>query len=634
MTAKMTLMDKPFLHGFKKNILLLVICISAASVVRAGYLNQDSLIRVIRQQDWPGKLKNLDILAKSGDVNDTIKNEFILREINALPESQVKDEAVLYALDDIGHYFFKCNLPKYSLPATLKGYSIALLTSNVNYQISSAILLSQNYFFLHQVEQSNHYLNLASHLADQHNLSKYKASILNTRANNASELGYNLEALYLYLQTADLLKSEKNYGDLGVVYDNIGLLHMAMENHAVAITVFQSALELISRHGSKQTLINTTINMGVCYLELDSLNKAEEIFQKALLLAGELQNEYQRARVLLNIANLKSKQKDYAAARINLEHSLAICINNNILPGVVFNKINLGELYIKTKQPALALQILKEAEQSAAGLSIPEQLAECYRLMSLASEQVKNNGQALSYFKKYHSLQDSLFRTESKLHMREMENRIEMEQSLKEFSELKEKILITKTKNQIVIISILGLLLFVGGIAIYLYMRRKTVMFNARLAAEESHRLRLQVENKNKELASKAIHISKMNEVSVELSDKLKTLLPGLNREKAVELQQIIRSLKKGTPLDAWKEFEMRFEQVHLEFYQKLQTLCPTLTPTEIKICSFLRLNLTSKEISSLTNRSIGTIDNTRSSIRKKLNLENDSNLTTFLLGV
>ena len=609
-------------------------CIPSAIAGEITENAKDSLINTLKKQEGPAKVKSFLTLAKTGEINDSLKHSFIISELNAMPLSSLKSEAVLHSLHETGTYYFGSNLPQYALPIATKGLTISSLTGNYDYQILNHILLSQIYFFKHNTDKSNLHLGEATRLAELHGLQKYRAPILNSRANNASQSGYLLEALYLYQQSAQLLKNEDKPADLGIVYDNIGLLHMAMENHAVAIPVFQSALELISRHGSKQTLINTTINMGVCYLELDSLNKAEEIFQKALLLAGELQNEYQRARVLLNIANLKSKQKDYAAARINLEHSLAICINNNILPGVVFNKINLGELYIKTKQPALALQILKEAEQSAAGLSIPEQLAECYRLMSLASEQVKNNGQALSYFKKYHSLQDSLFRTESKLHMREMENRIEMEQSLMEFSELKEKTLITKAKNQIVIISILGLLLFVGGIAIYLYMRRKTVMFNARLAAEESHRLRLQVENKNKELASKAIHISKMNEVSVELSDKLKTLLPGLNREKAVAVQQIIRSLKKGTPLDAWKEFEMRFEQVHLEFYQKLQTLCPTLTPTEIKICSFLRLNLTSKEISSLTNRSIGTIDNTRSSIRKKLNLENDSNLTTFLLGV
>jgi tetratricopeptide (TPR) repeat protein/DNA-binding CsgD family transcriptional regulator len=609
-------------------------CIPSAIAGEITENAKDSLINTLKKQEGPAKVKSFLTLAKTGEINDSLKHSFIISELNAMPLSSLKSEAVLHSLHETGTYYFGSNLPQYALPIATKGLTISSLIGNYDYQILNHILLSQIYFFKHNTDKSNLHLGEATRLAELHGLQKYRAPILNSRANNASQSGYLLEALYLYQQSAQLLKNEDKPADLGIVYDNIGLLHMAMENHAVAIPVFQSALELISRHGSKQTLINTTINMGVCYLELDSLNKAEEIFQKALLLAGELQNEYQRARVLLNIANLKSKQKDYAAARINLEHSLAICINNNILPGVVFNKINLGELYIKTKQPALALQILKEAEQSAAGLSIPEQLAECYRLMSLASEQVKNNGQALSYFKKYHSLQDSLFRTESKLHMREMENRIEMEQSLMEFSELKEKTLITKAKNQIVIISILGLLLFVGGIAIYLYMRSKTVMFNARLAAEESHRLRLQVENKNKELASKAIHISKMNEVSVELSDKLKTLLPGLNREKAVAVQQIIRSLKKGTPLDAWKEFEMRFEQVHLEFYQKLQTLCPTLTPTEIKICSFLRLNLTSKEISSLTNRSIGTIDNTRSSIRKKLNLENDSNLTTFLLGV
>ena len=91
---------------------------------------------------------------------------------------------------------------------------------------------------------------------------------------------------------------------------------------------------------------------------------------------------------------------------------------------------------------------------------------------------------------------------------------------------------------------------------------------------------------------------------------------------------------ENGLPEELWDDFRLRFEKVNDEFHQSLLKLAPDLTPVEIKIASFLRLNLSSKEISKLTNRSAGTISNTRSSLRKKLNLEEEDNLVSFLISL
>jgi DNA-binding CsgD family transcriptional regulator len=69
-------------------------------------------------------------------------------------------------------------------------------------------------------------------------------------------------------------------------------------------------------------------------------------------------------------------------------------------------------------------------------------------------------------------------------------------------------------------------------------------------------------------------------------------------------------------------------------FYEKLNQLGVNLTPNEIKLCSLLRLNLTSKEIAIITYRSISTVETNRSTLRKKLNLASDENLISFLLAL
>jgi DNA-binding CsgD family transcriptional regulator len=81
-------------------------------------------------------------------------------------------------------------------------------------------------------------------------------------------------------------------------------------------------------------------------------------------------------------------------------------------------------------------------------------------------------------------------------------------------------------------------------------------------------------------------------------------------------------------------EFEARFIGVYEAFYQKIQTIAPDLTPNELRICAFMRLHISTKEIAYLTNRTIGTIDNTRSIIRKKLKLEENDSLQQFLINL
>ena len=76
---------------------------------------------------------------------------------------------------------------------------------------------------------------------------------------------------------------------------------------------------------------------------------------------------------------------------------------------------------------------------------------------------------------------------------------------------------------------------------------------------------------------------------------------------------------------------QCRFKEVHSDFYDALSEAFLGLTPNEIKICAFLRLNMSTKEISSITHQSIKSINMARFRLRKKLNVERDENLISFL---
>lgn len=100
-------------------------------------------------------------------------------------------------------------------------------------------------------------------------------------------------------------------------------------------------------------------------------------------------------------------------------------------------------------------------------------------------------------------------------------------------------------------------------------------------------------------------------------------------------IQKIILDIKNAQDDDIWKEFEVRFSQVYNDFYERLNIKYPDLTINEKRICAFLRLNMTTKEICALTRQSYNSLNVARARLRKKLNIQNEEiNLVTFLENI
>ena len=83
---------------------------------------------------------------------------------------------------------------------------------------------------------------------------------------------------------------------------------------------------------------------------------------------------------------------------------------------------------------------------------------------------------------------------------------------------------------------------------------------------------------------------------------------------------------------DDWKTFETNFERAHEEFILKLKTGYPKLTPSDLRLCAYLRMNLSSKEIAPLLGISVRGLENHRYRLRKKMGLDVDANLNEVMM--
>jgi DNA-binding CsgD family transcriptional regulator len=140
------------------------------------------------------------------------------------------------------------------------------------------------------------------------------------------------------------------------------------------------------------------------------------------------------------------------------------------------------------------------------------------------------------------------------------------------------------------------------------------------------------VEIKNKELTTNVMYLIRKNELINNVAERLLSVQSNVPTENHKVVHDIILDLQKEADNDSWKEFELRFNQVHSDFYNNLRKQYPGLSPADEKLCAFLRLNMSSKEIAAITQQSIKSVEVARARLRKKLDLTNTtSNLVTHL---
>lgn len=146
--------------------------------------------------------------------------------------------------------------------------------------------------------------------------------------------------------------------------------------------------------------------------------------------------------------------------------------------------------------------------------------------------------------------------------------------------------------------------------------------------------LEAELQFKQKIMTENALYITRRTELGNSVIKDLKTINRQTHNEYSDRILSAIsklRNLIKGQEL---KEFEIRFEEEHNKFREKITALHDDLTPNEIKLCTFLRLNMASKEISEITGQSVRALETARSRMRKKLGLTRSDNLVQYLCGI
>lgn len=415
----------------------------------------------------------------------------------------------------------------------------------------------------------------------------------------------------------------------------LGYIEYLQGNHTNAIAYYSGALDMYNDLGDKVWQCRTYCDIGKSYLAIENLEKAEDSFEKSLALAKELNILDMEVNSLLQLGILSKKRLDYVKAYDLLHQSLQKNFNfgSKLNESTIRNEI--GNVLAFQGDYTFSMYHLNTALKIADSLGTLDQQQKAYKYRAYTNEAFDRPANALKDERKFQKINDSIFNLTKSQQIEELKTIYETEKKEAEIA-LQEKEI--ETLNQEVEISNLRKGLYAGGMAsalalfgLSVFGYRQRIRKNKIAREKQEEIYRQEIEHKKKELTSQTLHLVQKNTFIQELKENLENLKGSPDKFKA-EFRRIVMLLKKENASDKdWEVFKTYFADVHNDFDQKLKTLYPDISEKEIRLAAFLRMNLTTKEIAATLNVLPDSILKSKYRLKKKLELDKETDLNQFL---
>lgn len=519
---------------------------------------------------------------------------------------------------------------------------IELSTEYTNNNIDSAI---------YYAEQSNVLIeNLTS---DSAKAAVYKnlGAVYRARGNHALSLDYLFKAERLIDQELEDNPKNLNMTHMKAnLFGVIGVNYFYQMNYDKALYYYDQALLLLDEVKQGDTSIYDNYdkikifnNMAGIYIRTNEYKRAIEYYKTSLELMGDDNKNLLASSLYNNLGICYLEQYDFETAFYNLQKSLEIREREADKRGMAQCYNNIGKNYFYQKNYEEAKRYNLRALELGKEIGNLESIRISLQALTSLYDSIGDYTNAYHTFKELKITSDSIYNAESIARISQLEMQHEFEQQQRIFDlEIKRREAEEQKRNLIYLV--VGALLFFSLLtAILLIGLQRNKIKHARLEKEhlelegrhlglEKEKLKAQLDFKNRELTTNVMYLLKKNELITNISEKLIKSKLDFKKENQRIIQEIINELKSSQDSDTWAEFEAHFTQVHTDFYARLNKEYPNLSANEKKLCAFLRLNMSTKDIAAITYQSVNSITVARSRLRKKLNIEGeDVNLTNFL---
>lgn len=457
-------------------------------------------------------------------------------------------------------------------------------------------------------------------------------------------LDWQFRALEIYTALEDESNIAKSQYNIARQYYRLGQFHKTLEYTAKALSYYES-------NGIENMFQLECYNLnGVVYSKINNTAQAELYFNKLAEGSRRIKDSTRLLSALNNLAFLSGKTGDSLKSEKLLDEAARICektgdtalmayiyLNVAITHIISYPDSGKAEKYIKLAEPLLINQALKgkyhwvKSEQfiargkDSSAIEELEKALQYYNQGELVMEQINCYSSLMKLYKK---VGDSTSYYKTLADKAELESQISPDKMYQELIRHQSELMDSqkaKTKKEQKSLHIsywglsIGILLAVCACAfIYIRLKNRKIHMRER-ELDEKQSIQEALEIKKMEL----FHSERVNNEIVDKLSKIRTETKDPRTRE--ELIRLCMELSNSHDDRQWTELNHYIPGFNSTFYQNLLKEFPDLTVNERRLCVFLNMNLTTKEISEITRQSINSINAARTRLRNKLGLKGDN---------
>lgn len=493
---------------------------------------------------------------------------------------------------------------------------------------------------------------------------------------------YHQQSISAAQQTDSVEMLARNYFSLGSLYHGLGLSATALHQFTTSLQLYRKnddrlhealvqvhiasiysewggipydtiepqytyALTRAKAYASEYLLIHTLYLYTTSLTDHGHFAEAEKYLEQALTIAENNVRYHDLLHGLYsNMGEVLLHKKETANAIVFFERSKAISREHHIRSGEALASLKLGKASYLSNDLSRAAYYYQDALAIYQQLHMRKRIIETYGALATLAGALNNFEKAFQYRSTQQIYEDSVYQDQKNALVHEVYTR-----TTEAFGE--SKMLIEKKNAHLnelyltLLFSIVVTLIFLA--LLYLnHQRLRTAKERSMLVSDklllqkeleaktlEEEQLRQKLEFHAKTLTANTLNLIQKNEILERIKAKAEDIRKSSAVDMPAKVNNLMHTVNFALNVDKdWENFRIHFEQVHNNFFDHLKSKFPDLNSNDLKLCALLKLNLDTKQIATVMDISPESVKVARSRLRKKLQLEQSANLSSFITHV
>lgn len=456
---------------------------------------------------------------------------------------------------------------------------------------------------------------------------------------------FSLQTLEKAVQINDSIGASKLLNLLGVICADIGLREMAAN-------YYEEALKWIPKNSRNYFRITVKNNLYLSYFQRKEIEDKDVILDSLL----SLKNEIDKADTTYLYPLIYISLLFYHDSEINKTYSYLLTIRELYKdnPNQFFiNSYNLGIYYMRCdkRDNEKALSYFQEAKNFWEYNNNTMLLPAVYNSMSHLFEDMGNLDSAFFYSRKYQEIADQNNQQAQIIDVHRKYVTTSLESSQDKLIISQSKVDLKNKQVIILVISILGIIIVALSLFVILWQKRKNMRQQMLLKEAETQKLMMNLEKEHaiselqrekldervREITSYSLLLSSKNNLLQQIWNLVEQFPSDDETTKDIkDIAENVKSVVKNNlhTEKEWEDFMRHFDKVHPHFFEKLHTQHPGLTRNEIKLCAYIRIGMSIKQIARMLNLMPKSVKMNRYRLKKQLNLKTDEDLDDFIQAI